>query len=129
MSRRKYNHLSSIIIKSAIEVHKGLGPGLLERVYEDALVWEMKQQGLEVVRQAAIDVRYKELEIVNGYYADIIVEDKIIIELKAVENILPVHKAQLLSYLKLADKKLGLLLNFHVKKMKDGICRIINGEL
>src|SRR5699024_8840290 len=99
MSRRKYNHLSSIIIKSAIEVHKGLGPGLLERVYEDALVWEMKQQGLEVVRQAAIDVRYKELEIVNGYYADIIVEDKIIIELKAVENILPVHKAQLLSYL------------------------------
>jgi len=129
MSRKEYNHLSRRVIRCAIEVHKGLGPGLLERVYEDALCWEMRNQGLKVERQKAIDVNYKELEISNGYFADIVVNDRLILELKAVEDVLPVHKAQLLSYLKLADKKLGLLLNFHVTKMTDGINRIINGKL
>jgi GxxExxY protein len=129
MSRREYNNLSREVIRCAIEVHKGLGPGLLERVYEDALSYEMAQSGLQVERQAPIDVKYKELEIRNGYFADVIVNNMLILELKAVEQVLPVHKAQLLSYLKLADKKLGLLLNFHVKKMTDGISRIINGRL
>lgn len=129
MSRREYNDLSRKVIRCAIEVHKGLGPGLLERVYEDALAYEMQKQGLKVARQVNIDVEYKELEISNGYFVDLLVNDILILELKAVENILPVHKAQLLSYLKLADKKLGLLLNFHVTKMTDGISRIINGKL
>jgi len=129
MSRREYNNLSREVIRCAIEVHKGLGPGLLGRVYEDALEYEMKKQGLYVKRQVPVDVKYKELEISNGYFADLIVNDILILELKAVETVLPVHKAQLLSYLKLADKKLGLLLNFHVPKMTDGISRIINGKL
>lgn len=129
MSRREYNDLSRDVIRCAIEVHKRLGPGLLERVYEDALVYEMQQQELEVARQVPIDVQYKELDLSNGYFADLIVNDILILELKAVEQVLPVHKAQLLSYLKLADKKLGLLLNFHVTKMADGINRIINGKL
>jgi len=129
MSRKEYNALSRDVIRCAIEVHKGLGPGLMERVYEDALNYELQEQGLKVARQVPIDVRYKKLEISNGYFADLIVNDILILELKAVEKVLPVHKAQLLSYLKLADKKLGLLLNFHVTKMTDGISRIINGRL
>jgi GxxExxY protein len=129
MSHSDYNIISSSIINAAVEVHKVFGPGLLESVYEKALVWEMRQVGLFVQEQVPIDVTFKDLEIKNGYFADIIVEDKIILELKAIENILPVHKAQLLSYLKLADKKLGLLLNFHVKFLKQGITRVINGEL
>ena len=129
MSRKEYNDLSREVIRCAIEVHKGLGPGLLERVYEDALVYEMSNQSLKIERQVPIDVKYKELEISNGYFADIVVNDMLILELKAVENVLPVHKAQLLSYLKLADKKLGLLLNFHITKMTDRVSRIINGKL
>ena len=129
MSREEYNNLSSRVIRCAIEVHKGLGPGLLERVYEDALEWEMKNDGLYVERQLPIDVQYKDLSIEKGYFADLVVNDILILELKAVEQVLPVHKAQLLSYLKLADKKLGLLLNFQVTKMTDGISRIINGKL
>lgn len=129
MSHSDYNIISSSIINAAVEVHKVFGPGLLESVYEKALVWEMRQVGLFVQEQVPIDVTFKDIEIKNGYFADIIVEDKIILELKAIENILPVHKAQLLSYLKLADKKLGLLLNFHVKFLKQGITRVINGEL
>lgn len=129
MSREEYNNLSRSIIHCAIEVYKGLGPGLIERVYEDALVWEMKKQDLIVNRQVPIKVKYKELEIRNGYFADIIVNNMIILELKAVEKILPVHKAQLLSYLKLAELKLGLLINFHIVRVTDGISRIINGKL
>lgn len=129
MSREEYNNLSRKVIRCAIEVHKALGPGLLERVYEDTLEYEMKNQGLYVRRQVPVDVKYKELEICNGYFVDLIVNDILILELKAVETVLSVHKVQLLSYLKLADKKLGLLLNFHVTKMTDGINRIINGKL
>lgn len=129
MSRKEYNNLSRKVIRCAIEVHKALGPGLLEKIYEDALEYEMKKQGLHVARQVSVDVKYKELEISNGYFADLIVNDILILELKAVETVLPVHKAQLLSYLKLADKKLGLLLNFHVTQMTDGVSRIINGKL
>ena len=130
MSRKEYNNLSGEVIRCAIEVHKNLGPGLLERVYEDALCYEMKMQGLKVGRQLPIDLKYKELTISNGYFVDLMVNDILVLELKPVESILPVHKAQLLSYyLKLTDKKLGLLLNFHVTKMTDGISRIINGKL
>jgi|SRR5690625_654506 len=129
MSASEYNKISGQIVHSAIEVHKILGPGLLESVYEKTLIWEMKQNGLYIKRQTPIDIQYKNLEIKKGYYADIIVNNKIILEIKAIENILPVHKAQLLSYLKLTDLRLGLLLNFHVPKMVNGITRIINGYL
>ena len=110
-------------------MHKALGPGLLESVYEKALVYELRANGLHVKQQAPVSINYKGLNIENGYFADIIVNDMVILELKAVENVLPVHKAQLLSYLKLADMKLGLLLNFHVTKMMAGITRIINGNI
>ena len=129
MNNQAYNVLSSQVIHSAIEVHKALGPGLLEGVYEKALVYELRENGLYVKQQVPIHINYKKLEIENGYFADIIVNDMVILELKAVENVLPVHKAQLLSYLKLADMKLGLLLNFHVTKMTAGITRIINGNI
>ena len=129
MNEADYNNLSSHIIHSVIEVHKALGPGLLEGIYEDALLYELRENGLSVKQQVPIDIRYKKLELKNGYFADIIVEEKIILELKATEHIQPIHKAQLLSYLKLTDLKLGLLINFHEVRVTKGITRIINGYL
>ena len=127
MNEEAYNQLSSMIIHSAIEVHKALGPGLLESVYEKALVYELKENGLYVQQQVPVNIKYKELSIENGYFADIIVEEKIILELKAVENVIPIHKAQLLSYLKLSGLKLGLLINFHEERVMKGLTRVING--
>src|SRR5699024_5661801 len=114
---------------SAIEVHRALGPGLLESVYEQALVYEMQNRGLNVQQQVPLPIHYKDLRIDNSFFADIIVDKKIILEIKAREIILPVHKAQLLSYLRLTGMKLGLLINFHEEKLKDGITRLINGNL
>lgn len=118
-----------MIIHSAIEVHKFLGPGLLEGVYEKALIYELRENGLYVQQQVPVCIKYKGLEIKNGYFADIIVEEKIILELKATEYILPIHKAQLLSYLKLSGLKLGLLINFHEERVMKGLTRVINGYL
>ena len=129
MNEDAYNQLSGMIIHSAIEVHKALGPGLLESVYEKALIYELSENGLYVKQQVPITINYKGLNIENGYFADVIVEDKIILELKAVENILPIHKAQLLSYLKLSGLKLGLLINFHEERVMKGLTRVINGYL
>jgi len=129
MSRQEYNQLSSKIIGSAIEVHRTLGPGLLESVYEKALVYEMQSNGLQTQQQVSLSIHYKDLRIDNSFFADIIVDKKIILEIKAREIILPVHKAQLLSYLRLTGMKLGLLINFHEEKLKDGITRLINGYL
>jgi len=129
MSRQEYNQLSSKIIGSAIEVHRALGPGLLESVYEKALVYEMQSKGLQTQQQVSLTIHYKDLRIDNSFFADIIVDKKIILEIKAREIILPVHKAQLLSYLRLTGMKLGLLINFHEEKLKDGITRLINGNL
>ena len=129
MNEEEYNKLSSLIIHSAIEVHKALGPGLLESVYEKALVYELSENGLYVKQQVPVSINYKGLNIENGYFADIIVEKKIILELKAVENVLPIHKAQLLSYLKLSGLKLGLLINFHEERVMKGLTRVINGYL
>src|SRR5690625_6524622 len=103
MSASEYNKRSGPIVHSAIEVHKILGPGLLESVYEKTLIWEMKQNGLYIKRQTPIDIQYKNLEIKKGYYADIIVNNKIIIEIKAIENILQIKKVIIYSYLKLYD--------------------------
>ena len=122
---RDYEHseLTRQIIGAAIEIHRHLGPGLLESTYESCLVYELEKLGLMVQRQLALPVIYKELQLPKAYRIDLLVNEQIVVELKAVDNILPVHEAQVLSYLKLSQLKVGLLLNFHVKMMKDGVRR------
>jgi GxxExxY protein len=129
MSKEELNKLSGIILDSAIEVHKELGPGLLESVYEICLYKELRSRNLFVERQVPIDVLYKGEKLDAEFRIDLFVEHEIIIELKAVEVLLPVHEAQLLTYLKLADKKLGLLINFNVPKLVSGFKRMLNGYL
>lgn len=114
---------------SAIEVHRNLGPGLLESVYEVCLEKELVKNELEVKRQVKLPVIYKGEQLDSEFRIDLLVNNIIIVELKTVELLLPVHKAQLLSYLRLADKKLGLLINFNVPRLVDGFKRIINGTL
>jgi GxxExxY protein len=114
------NRITDKIIGCAITVHKTLGPGLLESAYEECLSYELAQSKLQIERQVALPVIY------CGYRMDIVVENAVVIEIKAVERILPVHEAQVLSYLKLYNKKVGLLLNFHVPVLKSGLKRIVN---
>ena len=121
----KLNDISYKIIGCAYQVHSNLGPGLLESTYEVCLEYELRTNGLKVERQKALPVIYDEVRLDAGYRIDLLVENQIIIELKAVEAIHPVHKAQLMTYLKLSKRKLGLLLNFNVEDMKKGINRII----
>jgi GxxExxY protein len=123
----KSNHISNIIIGSAIEIHKTLGPGLLESVYEDCLCYELSQQKIEYARQVNLPLTYKDAKINAGLRIDLIVDDLVIVELKAVEKVIPVHKSQLLTYLKITKKWLGLLINFNVPILKDGVERIVNG--
>ena len=120
------NKLSGEIIGAAIEVHKALGPGLLESAYEECICHELSIGGLSLERQKLLAVRYKGINLDCGYRLDVVVEDAIILELKSCEKIKPIHKAQLLTYLKLSGFKLGLLLNFNVILMRDGIVRIVN---
>jgi len=121
------NAVAQQVVDAAFRVHTSLGPGLLESVYEAALAYELEKRGLSVARQQGIPVIYEEVRIHAGFFADLVVEDQAIVEIKAVENVAPVHKKQLLTYLKLADKRLGLLLNFNVAPIKSGITRIVNG--
>ncbi|MCK4421931.1 GxxExxY protein [candidate division WOR-3 bacterium] len=121
------NKLSREIIGAAIEVHKTLGPGLLESAYEECLCYEIKFRGFDIKRQSPLQVRYKDINLECGYRIDILIEDKVIVELKTVENIEPIHKAQLLTYLRLSNKWLGLLINFNESVLKDGIIRLVNG--
>jgi len=120
------NDLTEKIIGCAIKVHRVLGPGLLESAYEICLAYELNKAGLKIEKQVALPVFYEAIRLDAGYQLDIVVEDLIILELKAVERILPIHEAQLLTYLKLTNKKLGLLINFNVALLKDGIKRRIN---
>lgn len=120
------NHISNVVIGAAIEIHRALGPGLLESVYEECLAWELQQKGLVVQRQVNIPIRYKALHIENAYRADLLVQNELIIELKSIDAFQPIHTAQLLTYLKLMDIRLGLLLNFKVEQMRCGIKRIVN---
>ena len=120
------NEITGKIIECAIKVHKVLGPGLLEGTYEVCLVHELKKAKLRVESQVFLPVVYDGIELDAGYRLDILVEDKIIVELKTVENILPIHKAQTLTYLKLANKRIGLIINFNVALLKSGIKRIAN---
>ncbi len=121
------NAIAKEIVDAAFRIHTTLGPGLLESVYDAVLAFELDRRGLRTVRQQPIPVVYETVRIDTGFRADLIVEDKVIVEIKSVEVLAPVHKKQLLTYLRLADKRLGLLLNFHVALIKDGITRIVNG--
>ena len=121
------NEIGDAIIASAMKVHTGLWPGLLESAYETCLFYELERQGLPVQRQALIPIRYEDLSIDNGYRIDLLVADRVVVELKTVEAILPVHRGQLLSYLRLGGFKLGYLLNFNVTRLRDGIVRMANG--
>ena len=115
------------IIGAAIKVHSAVGPGLLESAYETCLRHELEKQGLAVRQQTLIPIRYEDLTIDNGYRAELPVGDRLVVELRAIEGILPVHRAQLLSYLRLGGFKLGYLLNFHAARMRAGVIRIVNG--
>jgi GxxExxY protein len=121
------NKLSSKIINVAIEVHKELGPGLLESAYEECMCYEFQLRDFGFERQKLLPITYKGRALDCGYRLDILVEKAIVLELKACEEIEPIHKAQLLTYLKLSDLKLGLLLNFNMPLMREGIVRIVNG--
>jgi GxxExxY protein len=119
------NEITGEIIGAAIEVHKILGPGLLESAYEECLSYELIQRGLKIERQKAVPVVYKDIRLECGYRIDLLVENQVIVELKAQEAILPVHEAQILTYLRFAQKKIGLLINFDVTVLKNGIKRFI----
>lgn len=121
------NEVAKQIVDAAFRVHTTLGPGLLESVYEGILAYELEQRGLRTVRQQPVPVVYHGTRIEMGFRADLIVEDLVIVEIKSVEVVAPVHKKQLLTHLRLADKRLGLLINFNVALIKDGIMRIANG--
>jgi len=120
------NALSNDVIGAAIEVHRQVGPGLLEAIYQECMAYELKVRGLKLAREVTLPVRYKGLEFPAAYRADLVVEDRLILELKAVDILLPVHAAQLLSYLRMSHLKLGLLINFNVARLKDGVKRIVN---
>jgi GxxExxY protein len=121
------NELSHKIIGCAMKVHTELGPGLLENAYEECLFYELVQAGLEVEKQKALPLIYHEVKLDAGYRIDLLVANRIIVEIKSVEAFNDVHLAQLLTYLKLSNCKLGLLINFNVKSLKDGIKRVANG--
>lgn len=121
------NEISGQVIAAAIEVHRQLGPGLLESAYECCLRYELQQRGVRVEQQVPVPVSYKGLELECGYRLDLLVEDRVIVELKAVESLLPIHEAQLLTYLKLYQRRLGLLINFNVPLLKNGVKRLVNG--
>ena len=120
------NKITETIIGSAIAVHQELGPGLLESAYEACLVYELLQRGLSIQQQKALPVNYRGVKVECGYQIDLIVENNAIVELNAVERLEPIHEAQLLSYLKLSGYRVGLLINFNVKILKQGIKRLVN---
>jgi GxxExxY protein len=126
---RDENQIGTIIVDCAVHLHQALGPGLLESVYEATLARKLEKEGLNVQRQIAIPIKFEGEKFEEGFRADLVVDGKVIIELKSVENTNPAHKKQLLTYLKLTGMKLGYLLNFGTVLMKDGICRTINGTL
>ena len=121
----QFEQITKEIIGAAIEVHKSLGPGLLESAYEECLAYELIQKGLKVERQKPVPVIYKEIKLDYGYRIDLLVEDSVIIELKSIEAFAPIHEAQILTYMKFAEKKVGLLINFNVTVLKNGLKRYV----
>ena len=120
------NRIGTHIVNSAFEVHTQLGPGLLESAYQKCLIYEIKKKGLSVLSEVQLPVRYKDTEIDCAYRLDLVVENKVVVEIKSVENLLNIHTAQLITYLKLTDCRLGYLLNFNTARLKYGIKRIVN---
>ena len=120
------NDITGHIIDAAIKVHSALGPGLLESAYEACLMYELNKRGLVVRNQVPLPVKYEDVIIEVGYRIDLLVAESVIVELKSVDDVAPIHKAQLLSYLKLADKRLGFLINFNVPLLKEGLKRMVN---
>ncbi len=120
------NEIARQIVDAAYKIHTTLGPGLLESAYQATLVYELQRRGLHIEAEKPMPVVYEDIQLDIGFRADLIVEDKVIVELKSVEQIAPVHKKQLLTYLRLAGKRLGLLINFGAPLIKDGITRIVN---
>jgi GxxExxY protein len=127
--REELNKITEAIIGAAIDVHKALGPGLLESAYIACLVYELIQRGYKAPTEVPLPLIYKEVKLDSGYRLDIFVNDKVIIEVKSVDRLAPIHDAQIISYLKIANCKVGLLINFNVKMVKDGIKRFVNGSL
>ena len=125
----RHNEMTELIIKAAIEVHRELGPGLLESIYETCLAHELRERGIPFLQQLAVPIMYKGVRMSNDLKLDLLVDDRIIVEVKAVEEFHPVHQAQLLTYLKLTDKRIGLLLNFNSPILVKGIKRMMNGYL
>jgi GxxExxY protein len=121
------NEIATSIVDAALKIHRTLGPGLLESVYEATLTFELQKRGLQVAQQVGLPVHYEGVKLDLGYRVDLIVEEKVIIEIKSVEALIPVHKKQLATYLRLTNLRLGLLLNFNVELMKHGIQRVVNG--
>lgn len=122
-----HNEITGAIIETAIEIHRRLGPGLLESVYHNVMIYELQQRGLRVDWELPIPVVWKDIKLEVGFRADLLVQGQVIVELKSIEAIAPVHKKVLLTYLRLADKRLGLLINFNVELLKDGVHRVVNG--
>ena len=120
------NDVTGSVVDAAIKVHTQLGPGLLESAYQACLAYELRKRGLDVQTQVSLPVIYDEVRIDCGYRVDLIVEGSVLVEIKAVSNLLPIHEAQLLSYLKLGGFRAGLLINFHVPRLKEGIKRMVN---
>ena len=120
------NKISNLVIGAAIEVHRQLGPGLLESAYQECLRKELQELGLAVEKEKAMPITYKSLKLDHGYRMDLVIENKLVVEIKTVDAFIDVHFAQLLTYLKLGHYKLGLLINFHVTLLKNGIKRVIN---
>ena len=119
------DEISNIVIGCAINVHKSLGPGLLESAYQECLKYEIQERGLGVMKEVPLPIVYKDVKLDHGYRIDLLIENKVIIEIKTVEAFTDVHTAQILTYLKLSEKKLGLLINFHVSLLKNGIKRFV----
>ena len=128
MSEKDIEAIGNIVIGAAIEVHRELGPGLLESTYERCLVHELMLQEIQAVRQKAQPINYKGLQIDEGYRIDVLVEDQLVLELKAVDALNNIHLAQILTYLKLSNLRLGFLINFNTERLKDGIRRVVNNS-
>jgi GxxExxY protein len=126
MNRMAINDVTGAVVDAALKVHSVLGPGLLESAYEACLAYELRKRGLEVTTQFELPVVYDDIRIDLGYRVDLLVEGSVVVELKTVSKLLPVHEAHLLSYLKLGDFRAGLLINFHAGRLKDGIKRMVN---
>ena len=124
--QERLNAISEAVIGGAIDVHKAVGPGLLESAYEACLAYELRQRGLKVEQQKELPLRYRDVQLDCGYRLDLLVEDCVIVEVKAIETLLPIHQAQLMSYLRLTKCRLGLIINFNVTQLTRGVRRVVN---